>query len=545
MTIVTYPEGDLSQRSLIDRTTRDAACREGEQIWLGMETFVRRAGFASIVGSILISPLPFLAGLAAPAYGVVLAIILAGAALFIAIQSSRTRLVAGNIFAIAFFLHFAFLVLFAWIQMRFEGGYVLSGDGLMFYQNSVALAAGSLPITPRSLGSVDIGHYLLFATLIRDCRADLFAIQVFDCGLVSLAALLMVDIAPLAGSRLSLALALFTAVFPTLIVTTAFDLWKEPTLLFAGALFLWSTVKVWNTAPGLRQMAFGGLATIALVYLRCTRFYVVAYIECAIVAVAILALTRRASLRRFRPAVILLACAITIAEVWPWSLGWPLTPELMIEQIAYTLQTPFMLHYASGSFGQLNHEGHALPAVHAIQTLHGPTARNHTVIAFTPATPATPAESRSGSRTIRIPINIFRRLYGPFIWILPSRWTVALLFSTDYLLYPGMAIWYVILPFVLVGLLLVLYGATTGREGDFALVALAVFESLYFAQYMAINLSYRHRDIMVPFLMIFAWIGWEHLSKMSWWRRAYTCYWAALGVLAAGHVLARTLLQYR
>ena len=427
MTTVTYREGDVGQRSSIDSDpdTPDALLTDGSQIWPGMETFVRRAGLASIIGTALISPVPFFGGLATGAYSIPLVMILAGASLFITIQPRPIRSLAWNIFAIAFFLHFAFLVLFAWIQLRFEGGYVLSGDGLMFYQNSVALAAGSLPITPQALGSADIGHYLVFSTLIRDCRADLFAIQVFDCGLLALAALLMVDIEPLAPRRMSLVLALFTAAFPTLIATTAFDLWKEPSLLFASALFLWSTLKVWRTPPGLRQMAFGGLATVAFVYLRCTRFYLVAYVECAIAAVTIVALARRAPLKRFKPAVVLLACAITIAEVWPWSIGWPLTPELMLEQIAYTLQTPFMLHYASGSFGQPSHEGRPLPPQHEIQPLLGKaSARGRTVIAFVPSAPATSIESRSRSRILTIPLNIFRRLYGPFIWILPSHWNV-------------------------------------------------------------------------------------------------------------------------
>jgi hypothetical protein len=143
------------------------------------------------------------------------------------------------------------------------------------------------------------------------------------------------------------------------------------------------------------------------------------------------------------------------------------------------------------------------------------------------------------------PVNAFRRLYGPFIWILPSQWKLQLLFTTDYLLYPGMALWYVALPFIIVGLMVVLWGAAVGRETNLALVGLAVFVVLYFAQYMTINLSYRHRDIMVPLLMIFAWAGWNYVQTVSHWRRAYAGYWLALCALAAGHLLARALMQHR
>ena len=507
-----------------------------------LEASLRRVAFAAIVGTLLSAPWPALANFAAPSYALVIIVILGAAAFFTAIQSKGQRQLAAGVFAIAFFLHFAALVLFAWLQVRFEGGYILSSDGLLFYRNSVTLAANQLAITPAVLGSADIGHYLLFSTLIRDLHADVFAIQVFDCGLLAIAASLMVDLRPLVPRAISLALALFVAVFPTLIANAAFDLWKEPSLFLASVLFLWATLKMWRAEPGWRQAGFACLSAIALVYLRCTRFYLVAYIECAVATIGVIALLRHIELRRSRTAVWMLAGAIAVAEVGPWSVGWPLTPELMLDQISYTLHTPLMLHYTPGSFGLAHHDKLLRP----LQTVSGSGAAwpgDRTLIASMPPTAAASLESGSRGGVIAVPINLFRRLYGPFIWILPSQLKLQLLFSTDYLLYPGMLIWYVALPFVIAGLLKVMWGAATGREPNLALVALAVFELLYFAQYMAINLSYRHRDIMVPFLMIFAWTGWRYLANVPWRRRAYAFYWLALCVIAAGHLLVRSLLQ--
>jgi hypothetical protein len=527
-------------------TTRASADPGDPTISPTLDRLVRRAGVLSVVGTVLIAPWPAIAKLATPAYLLVILSVLAGAALFVATQPKQLRTFAASVFCVAFFLHFAALVLFAWIQVRFEGGYVLSFDCLMFYRNTLALAAGQLGITPAVLGSADIGHYLIFSTLVRHLHADLFAIQVFDCGLLAIAGSLMVDLAPLVPRRISLFLALFAAAFPTFIANAAFDLWKEPSLFFASVLFLSSTLKMWRAEPGWGQAAFAGLSTIALTYLRCTRFYLVAYIESAVVVLAVLVLVRRVPINLSRVAAMMLVCVIAIAEVGPWLRGWPLTPELMLEQISYTLHTPLMLNYASGSLGAAHHERLLTPPTHGLQRV--PDAKPApavalAAIAYVPPPEQTELRTRRG--VMAHPIDAFRRLYGPFIWILPSHWKLQLLFTTDYLLYPGMAIWYVALPFVIVGLMVVLWGAAVGRETNMALVGLAVFLVLYFAQYMTINLSYRHRDIMVPLLMIFAWAGWNYVKKISQWRRAYACYWLALCLLAAGHLLARALMQHR
>lgn len=139
--------------------------------------------------------------------------------------------------------------------------------------------------------------------------------------------------------------------------------------------------------------------------------------------------------------------------------------------------------------------------------------------------------------------NVFRRLYGPFVWILPEDWHFKALQAGDYLLYPGMLVWYGLLPLIVVGL-----GATAGRiaartETRFGVVFLWCFTAIYFAQYLVINLSYRQRDVMLPVLLFFAYLGLPDATHLARWRSRYVGYWLVLALLAGGHLLVRAFLR--
>ncbi len=62
------------------------------------------------------------------------------------------------------------------------------------------------------------------------------------------------------------------------------------------------------------------------------------------------------------------------------------------------------------------------------------------------------------------------------------------------------------------------------------------------ALYLTLNLSYRQREFMFPFLLVFAALGLEALRHVTWWPRAYAGYWALIGVGATGHLVARAWL---
>jgi len=128
------------------------------------------------------------------------------------------------------------------------------------------------------------------------------------------------------------------------------------------------------------------------------------------------------------------------------------------------------------------------------------------------------------------------------VWILPTDWRFQALQAGDYLLYPGMVVWYGLLPIVVVGLCVTGFQIVKRTEMRFAMVLLWMFTAVYFAQYLAINLSYRQRDVMLPVLLFFAWTGFVWMRRDERWRGWFAKYWMVLGLVAALHLLARGIL---
>jgi hypothetical protein len=179
----------------------------------------------------------------------------------------------------------------------------------------------------------------------------------------------------------------------------------------------------------------------------------------------------------------------------------------MVAQVEYTLGTPGMRSYSVGLVDRLR-----------------------------------PDQERG---TVTWLANVFRRVFGPFIWIMPSRWDLRTMLTSDYLLYPGMLIWYAMLPLMVLGVIVTGSRVWSAEERQWTLILVWIFLALYFAQYLAINLAYRQRDLMLPFLMLFGFMGLARAIEYRGWTRAYGAYWVALGTVAGGHLLVRALLQTR
>jgi hypothetical protein len=143
---------------------------------------------------------------------------------------------------------------------------------------------------------------------------------------------------------------------------------------------------------------------------------------------------------------------------------------------------------------------------------------------------------------VNVAANLFRRMYGPFIWILPTDWSFRALQSAEFFLYPGMIVWYALLPLILLGIGVAGWRVITRREVRFAIVFLLFFTVAYFGQYLLINLSYRQRDVMQPLLLLFGYIGLSSASSMRHWQRWYAGYWLLLAATAGTHLAVRTVL---
>jgi len=138
--------------------------------------------------------------------------------------------------------------------------------------------------------------------------------------------------------------------------------------------------------------------------------------------------------------------------------------------------------------------------------------------------------------------NVVRRLFGPFPWIPPGSWDAETILRNEYLLFPGMIVWYALLPIGAVGTFLA--GWLTLRRQvvtPVVLVSSVVVASLG-AMYLTLNLSFRQRDFMFPFLLLTAVLAVDRLRDRPFWRRAYLAYWAMLVLLAVTHLTLRAVL---
>ena len=53
-------------------------------------------------------------------------------------------------------------------------------------------------------------------------------------------------------------------------------------------------------------------------------------------------------------------------------------------------------------------------------------------------------------RMARLAANLIRKLLGPFPWVMPPSWDARTVLVGDYLMFPGMILWYLVLPLAVV-----------------------------------------------------------------------------------------------
>lgn len=409
-----------------------------------------------------------------------------------------------------------------------EGGPFLGPDSTTYYRMSGDLAANALRLEAHPVthfGSYDVAHYYLFAAAIRYFHADLFGLQVMNCALAAFAAPLMFGVGRVVLPSAAAVIGVAVALHPSLIMLSAVDLLKDSSIVFGTTLVVWALVRLTReTSPSAMVLYFlAGL--LGALYLRTGRFYTFAYLEGAFIAtVALMALVRTSVFQR-RLALALAVALFAVTEVVPARMSWPPAPVMVGTMVSYALGAPGLSHYALGFFDYVELSD----------------SQRRTSAEQPP--PSRVADSRSlVSYGITFAANLFRRLYGPFVWILPPDWRFRSLQAGDYLLYPGMLLWYGLIPFFLVGIATTAGRIITRAERRFGVIFLSLFTAVYFGQYLTINLSYRQRDVMLPILLVFACIGAGWVIRHRNWRRYYVGYWVALLVLAQLHLLGRALL---
>ncbi len=442
-------------------------------------------------------PLPWMTGVAGPEYLVSAALVAAvgaGLALLAPRESRRAFL---GLFAIAWTVRLiAHPLLYAWAAA--SGGPFLGPDSTTYFDRAVTLTANGFETVGHpalALGSYDCAPYYVFAALVRVVGPDLYALQTLNAALLALAAPLIYGagrrVVPDAAGVIGLAI----AVYPSLVALGINDLLKDPSVIAATLVVVWASLELAGGRRVWPSIALVLLASVALGYLRMARVYVPAFLEfgLAVALVVEVVRTRRAP----NGSVLWLTLVIALAEVVPWTLGWPLSPFMLSAQARFAMTSPELLHYAEGF-------------------------ANHPLLALL--------------------FNPVRRLFGPFPWIAPPALDARIITRGDYLLMPGVVAWYAVMPVAFAGLLSVSDRLRRGVRVAPALVALLGFTLPMLALYLTLNLSYRQREFMFPFLLVFAALGLEALRHVAWWPRAYAGYWALIGVGATGHLVARAWL---
>jgi hypothetical protein len=492
-----------------------------------------RAGSSALCFTLLLGLL--LPGVG-PSYLITALLSCAAAVLISRTEAGEHRRTSLNLFVWAMLIRCIAVTACYTLGLR-EGGPFLGPDSATYYTRSGSLAASAFYLDAHPVvvfGSYDVSHYYLFAAAVRFFRADLFGLQVMNCGLIALAAPLVFGIARSILPSAALVVGLGVALHPSLVAIAAVDLLKDPSIIFGTVLVIWVIVRMTREQAAHALVLYFLAGTVAAVYLRTGRFYSFAYLEMALIAGTTFMMLLRVRVFQRTLGVVLATVMFVLGEVVPARASWPPSPLMIASSVSHVLGTPQMSQYALGLFDRLGMTSRAVPGGESgekgprLRTVHlgpdsGPLAIVGTGISFF--------------------ANLFRRLYGPFVWILPTGWSFQSLQAGDYLLYPGMLVWYGLLPLIVAGL-----GATGWRiaartETRFGIVFLWLFTAVYFAQYLMINLSYRQRDVMLPVLFFFAWLGIPSPTSLSRWRRWYAAYWIVLALIAGGHLLARALLR--
>jgi hypothetical protein len=297
-----------------------------------------------------------------------------------------------------------------------------------------------------------------------------------------------------------------------------------------------------------------------------SRFYVVPFLAVAFLVSALLWQFLRGSrpslLRPMRTAGAVLVIFL-VAEVVPMRFGWPVSGVMVAEQVLAAIDTPHMRTYATGLFDrnpapenvfrppaasprpvndilQAFHKGARMPS--AVEQSEKAYAEFMAKAKAQPALPQ-PAASSLPGKALRWSVDGFRKLFGPFPWVMPPSWHPEVILTGDYLMFPGMLVWYALLPLGLAGLAgLGWWVLVRRRLEELPVMFAGAVLALFFVQYMVINLSWRQREFLFPFLAVLACLAVERWWHTPYFRKMYQTYWILLGVVAVSHLIARAYL---
>jgi hypothetical protein len=526
---------------------------------------VTKAGYIAAIGLVLGLPLPYFMGVGDASYLLSLVIITIVGGLCALAHDRDERPVFLGLFAGALLIRFYVqLALYKWSIAG--GGPFLNPDATLYLHRSLFLAADNFQhaLTPALyFGTYDCAHYYLFAALIRFGGADMYGLQMFNAGMTALVGPLVYGAARTVFPRYALPLGVLVTLSPTLVAYGVNDLLKDPGVIASAMMALWAITRLSRAQWPAAQAALILVAAAALAYSRMSRFYVVPFFGCAFIGAWIITRLPNGGVRRLIPNTRLALSVITIffiAEIVPMRLGWPPSTVMVADQIVSTLDTPAMRVYAKGLFDRALPTQEESPvkyqAPRAVNDILRDFSRGARLPSALEAEQAVqrerelenkPKQGDAGSiplhyRIVRWAANTFRKFFGPYPWVMPASWDPRTILSGDALLFPGMLLWYAVLPLGLGGGLFLAWQAIQRRQVQMPLLIAAGIVSVFLAQFLVLNLSWRQREFIFPFLAVLAFYAIEHGWTKPFVRYGYAAYWTLLVLAAIGHLSVRALM---
>lgn len=459
------------------------------------------------------------------------------------------------------------VLIFAWA--RAADGPFLSPDAVLYFRESLLLAEQQLrlPSPPYVFfGTFDCAHYYLFGAARWLLSADLFDFQALNIVVSSFVGPLTYAIARRLSVPYAWAVGLVVTFYPSLMALSVNDLMKDASVIGFFMAGTWAMVELWLDATSrTRRIVLVALAVVSLAYVRMSRFYVPAFFELAMLVALAVTLAKRllgaSPSLVSRSAVVALLVAMALIEALPMWLGWGSSPVMVWRVLNHSLETPEMRLSGIGMVDRLQ-AGRAIGPRHSsdlsasgnlsmrasdIVAEVKKEARNRRssaiVVAEKVDEPAVvgppPPDPNLRQRVTRMAANGVRKLLGPFPWVMPPSWDARTILVGDYLMFPGMIIWYLVLPVAVVSLFLVPWQALRHAQFAYPLLALTVFVGILFVQYLVLNLSYRQREFMFPFLALGSAFAISQWPTSKWAVRGYAVYVGGIVALALAHTALR------
>lgn len=433
-----------------------------------------------------------------------LAIAVLGFALTAALCRTLGRADAGIAFALfgwALALRLLIVAVLSLVSAEYVAGGLLSPDGTGYMKGSNALVQSGFAVGPpfTFFGTYDIGQFYVFAAVMKAFGSGFLVLAAFNAAVGAMAAPVAFAWARLAAPRHGVLIGAVAALSPSLVLLSTTNLLKDP-LVILGTL-----VVAFSVAQALRAQRVGvatwpwlAACALTLAFLHTTRFYVAAYLELGLIIVVAVGLLRTRS-RPQRPGfAAAVVGTILVAEILAGAIGWPSSPDMIASQVQHVTTTPALQPVL-----EKDDQGNRVPG-------------------------------------LATAVDVARRIFGPYVWVPPQTLDLKYLVLADFDLYTDTFLWYVILPFLAVGLAFAL--SWVGRKtlnGAMDIGYLAIFVSIYLAQYLAINLSYRQREDVLLVALGFVPAGARWMLSKPLGRTLYAGYWVVLVVVAVSHLILR------